>query len=41
MNNLEAKLVKADSDQRELQGYIMMNSPLMAEIFGKCEKLHG
>ena len=41
MNKMEARLVKADADQRELQGYIMMNSPLMAEIFEKCEKLHG
>lgn len=33
MNNFEARLVKADTDQRELQGYIVMNSPLMSEIF--------
>ena len=41
MNNLEERLVNSDADQRELQGYIVMNSPLMAEIFEKCEKLHG
>jgi hypothetical protein len=41
MNNLEEKLVKGDSDQRDLQGYIMMKSSLMSEIFEKCEKLHG
>ena len=32
INNLEARLVKADTDQRELQGYIVTNSPLMAKI---------
>jgi hypothetical protein len=41
MNNLEARLVKADTDQRELQGYIVMNGPLMANISEYCEKLHG
>ena len=39
MNNLEARLVNADADQRELQGFIAMNSPLMGEISELCEKL--
>ena len=41
MNNLEARLVKPDNDQRELQGYLVMNGPLMVNISEYCEKLLG
>jgi hypothetical protein len=32
-------VVKAEADLRELQGYIVKNTPLMNDIEAQCEKL--
>jgi hypothetical protein len=39
ISNLEARMVKAQADHRELQGYIVKNTPLMDDIEAQCEKL--
>ena len=41
ISNLEARVVKAEADHRELQGYIVKNTPLMNDIEAQCEKLQG
>jgi hypothetical protein len=32
-------MVKAEADLRDLQGYIVKNTPLMDDIEAQCEKL--
>ena len=39
ISDLEARMVKAEADHRELQGYIVKNTPLMNDIEAQCDKL--
>ena len=39
ISNLEARMVKAEADHGELQGYIVKNTPLMKDTEAQCDKL--